>query len=125
MSINKKILIIEDDEFLLSMYSTKFEIEGYDVIMASDGEIGLEKVKTEKPGIILLDIMLPNMDGFDVLKGIKANRETSSIPVILLTNLSQKQDVERGLSMGADDYLVKAHFMPSEVVDKINRLLGQ
>lgn len=125
MSINKKILIVEDDEFLLSMYSTKFEIEGYNVIMAGDGEMGLEKAREEKPGIILLDIMLPNMDGFDVLKKLKSGRDTSSIPVILLTNLSQKQDVEQGLSMGADDYLVKAHFMPSEVVDKINRLLGQ
>ena len=125
MSINKKILIVEDDEFLLSMYSTKFEIEGYDVVMAGDGEMGLEKAQKEKPGIILLDIMLPNMDGFDVLKKLKSDRATSSIPVILLTNLSQKQDVEQGLSMGADDYLVKAHFMPSEVVDKINRLLGQ
>ncbi len=125
MVTNKRILIVEDDEFLLSMYSTKFEIEGYDVIMASDGEMGLEKAQKEKPAIILLDIMLPNMDGFDVLKRLKANKETSSIPVILLTNLSQKQDVEQGLSMGADDYLVKAHFMPSEVVDKINRLLSQ
>ncbi len=125
MSINKKILIVEDDEFLLSMYSTKFEIEGYDVAMAGDGESGLQKAQKEKPGIILLDIMLPNMDGFDVLKKLKADRATSNIPVILLTNLSQKQDVERGLSMGADDYLVKAHFMPSEVVDKINRLLAK
>ncbi|MDA3840735.1 MAG: response regulator [Patescibacteria group bacterium] len=125
MSINKKILIVEDDEFLLSMYSTKFEIEGYEVVMASDGEMGVEKAQKEKPGIILLDIMLPNMDGFDVLKKLKADTTTSAIPVILLTNLSQKQDVEQGLSMGADDYLVKAHFMPSEVVDKINRLLGQ
>ena len=125
MSINKKILIVEDDEFLLSMYSTKFEIEGYEVVMASDGEMGYDRAQKEKPGIILLDIMLPNMDGFDVLKKLKANRETSSIPVILLTNLSQKQDVEQGLSLGADDYLVKAHFMPSEVVDKINRLLDK
>ena len=125
MSINKKILIVEDDEFLLSMYSTKFEIEGYEVIMAGDGEMGLEKAQEQKPGIILLDIMLPNMDGFDVLKKLKSDRATSSIPVILLTNLSQKQDVEQGLSMGADDYLVKAHFMPSEVVDKINRLLSK
>lgn len=123
MSVNKKILIVEDDEFLLSMYSTKFEIEGYEVVMASDGEMGVEKAQKEKPGIILLDIMLPNMDGFDVLRKLKSNSETSSIPVILLTNLSQKQDVEQGLSLGADDYLVKAHFMPSEVVDKINRLI--
>lgn len=125
MSINKKILIVEDDEFLLSMYSTKFEIEGYEVVMASDGEMGYNKAQKEKPGIILLDIMLPNMDGFDVLKKLKADRATSAIPVILLTNLSQKQDVEQGLSLGADDYLVKAHFMPSEVVDKINRLLDK
>lgn len=124
MSVNKKILIVEDDEFLLSMYSTKFEIEGYEVVMASDGEMGVEKAQKEKPSIILLDIMLPNMDGFDVLKKLKADRATSDIPVILLTNLSQKQDVEQGLSLGAEDYLVKAHFMPSEVVDKINRLIS-
>ncbi|PLX21765.1 response regulator [Candidatus Parcubacteria bacterium] len=123
MSTKKKILIVEDDEFLLSMYSTKFEIEGYEVVIAANGEEGVEKSRNSNPDIILLDIMLPQMDGFDVLKKIKASRETNSIPVILLTNLSQKQDVEQGLSLGADDYLVKAHFMPSEVVDKIKRLI--
>jgi len=124
MSDTKKILLVEDDEFLLTMYSTKFELEGFEVVTADDGEKGLVKAGDESPDIILLDIMLPNMDGFDVLRNLKASKETSTIPVILLTNLSQKQDVELGLSLGADDYLVKAHFMPSEVVDKIRRLIG-
>ena len=118
-----KILLIEDDPFLLNMYATKFELENFKVVMAEDGEKGLKTAIKEIPDIILLDIMLPKMDGFEVLKGLKEEKSTQAIPVILLTNLSQKEEVERGLSMGANDYLIKAHFMPSEVVDKIKEVL--
>ncbi len=118
-----KILLIEDDPFLLNMYATKFELENFKVVMAEDGEKGLKTAIKEIPDIILLDIMLPQMDGFEVLKGLKEEKSTQAIPVILLTNLSQKEEVERGLSMGANDYLIKAHFMPSEVVDKIKEVL--
>lgn len=121
---NIKILLVEDDPFLLKMYTTKFELEGFSVVTASDGEKGIKYAKKEKPDIIILDIMLPKVSGFDVLKAIKDNKETSNIPVILLTNLSQRDEVERGLSLGASGYLIKAHFMPSEVVAKIKEVLN-
>ncbi|MFH1233177.1 MAG: response regulator [Patescibacteria group bacterium] len=118
-----KILLVEDDNFLLSMYATKFELENFVVVMADDGEKGAKLAVKELPDVILLDIMLPKMDGFEVLKQIKANPKTVKIPVILLTNLSQKDQIEKGMALGAVDYLIKAHFMPSEVVDKIKSVL--
>ena len=120
-----KILLIEDDAFLLSMYATKFELEGLEVLSAEDGEKGLKSAAKDKPDIILLDILLPKMDGFEVLKEIKKQEATKAIPVILLTNLSQRSDVERALELGAVDYLIKAHFMPTEVVDKIKKILAE
>lgn len=118
-----KILLIEDDPFLLSMYSTKFELENFSVISAADGEQGLALAKSGGPDIILLDIMLPKMNGFEVLEKLKADKTAAAIPVILLTNLNQKNEVERGLALGAEDYLIKAHFLPSEVVAKIRKIL--
>ncbi len=120
---NVKILIIEDDLFLLGMYTTKFEIENFKVFSAEDGEKGLKLASKELPDIILLDIILPGMDGFEVLKKLKSDEKTKKIPVILLTNLSQKAEVEKGLSLGASDYLIKAHFMPAEVVEKIKGIV--
>lgn len=117
-----KVLLVEDDPFLLSMYSTKFESEGFEVAVATDGEEGLKLAAKETPSIILLDILLPKIDGFEVLKALKKEEGTKNIPVILLTNLSQKDEVEQGISLGASDYLIKAHFMPSEVVEKIKKL---
>lgn len=121
----KKILLVEDDSFLISMYTTKFELENFEVVAAEDGEKGLGLAVKEKPDIILLDILLPKMNGFEVLKELKNNKETSQIPVILLTNLSQKNEIEQGLALGAQDYLIKAHFMPSEVMDKIKKVLNK
>jgi DNA-binding response OmpR family regulator len=120
-----KILLIEDDPFLLSMYSTKFEIEGYAVACAEDGAKGLKMAEVENPSIILLDVMMPKMNGFEVLEGLKKKDNTKDIPVILLTNLNQKNEIEKGLSMGAIDYLIKAHFMPSEVVEKIKQVINE
>ena len=120
-----KILLIEDDPFLLSMYATKFELEGFEIISADDGEKALKAASKEKPDIILLDVLLPKMDGFEVLKELKKNEETKAVPVILLTNLSQRDDVEKGLALGAVDYLIKAHFMPTEVVEKIKKILSE
>jgi len=126
MADNKqiKILLVEDDPFLLSMYSTKFELENFKVISASDGEMGLKKAKEESPDLILLDILMPKMNGFEVLEHLKDDSSTKNIPIILLTNLNQKNEIEKGLSLGADDYLIKAHFMPSEVVGKIKKILN-
>lgn len=119
-----KILLIEDDQFLLSMYSTKFEIEGFEVVSADDGEKGVKAAESSAPDIILLDIILPKLNGFEVLEKLQADSKLKNIPVILLTNLSQKSDIDRGLAMGAKDYLIKAHFMPSEVVAKIKSVLN-
>jgi len=120
-----KILLVEDDSFLLSMYATKFEMENFKVIMAEDGEKALRRALKESPDIILLDIILPKVNGFEVLRQLKDNSTTVDIPVILLTNLSQKDEIEQGLKMGAEDYLIKAHFMPSEVIDKIKKVLNK
>lgn len=108
---------------MLGMYATKFELENFKVVMAEDGEKAVRAAAKELPAIILLDIILPKLNGFEVLRQLKANKLTAKIPVILLTNLSQKDEIEQGLSMGADDYLIKAHFMPSEVVEKIKKVL--
>ena len=118
-----KILIVEDDTFLAGMYVTKLGLERFVTSLASDGRSGLDQARRELPDLILLDILLPKMSGFDVLKELKKDRQTKHIPVILLTNLGQKSDVLKGLNLGAVDYLIKAHFMPSEVVDKIKRVI--
>jgi DNA-binding response OmpR family regulator len=118
-----KILLIEDDSFLLNMYSTKFEIEGYDISIAEDGAKGIELARDIVPDIILLDIMMPKMDGFEVLKELKADSATAEIPVVILTNINQRDDVERGMSLGAVDYFIKAHFIPSEIVKKVEKFI--
>lgn len=117
--------MVEDDEFLAELYATKLNLEGYEVFLAADGEKGLKLVKEKVPDLLLLDIILPKMDGFEILTKMKADAELKNIPVILLTNLSQKDEVKRGLDLGANDYLIKAHFMPSEVVNKIKQTLGE
>lgn len=125
MTTGKTILLVEDDEFLAELYATKLKMDGYQVLLAVDGEKGLKQIKEKKPDLVLLDIILPKMDGFEVLKNLKGDKSLSTIPVILLTNLSQKDEVKKGLALGANDYLIKAHFMPSEVVKKIEQLLGK
>lgn len=120
----RKILLIEDDSFLLSMYTTKFELENFQVVTAEDGEKGLRMIAKEAPDIILLDIILPKVSGFEVLKKIKSDDKLKEIPVILLTNLSQKSDIEKGLGLDANDYIIKAHFTPGEVVDKVKKVLS-
>ncbi len=120
-----KIVLVEDDTFLGGMYVTKLNLEGFDVKLADDGEKGLKLVKSEMPDLVLLDIILPKMSGFDVLKDIKADDKIKDIPVILLTNLGQREDVQKGIKLGAKDYLIKAHFMPSEVITKIKNLVNE
>lgn len=119
------VLLVEDDEFLANIYKTKFEMEGFKVILAENGEAGLADAKKKAPDVILLDILLPKMDGFMVLQKLKEDVATKKIPVILLTNLGQKDDVQRGLELGAVDYLIKAHFKPSETVEKVKKALGK
>jgi DNA-binding response OmpR family regulator len=125
MSKNKKtlVLIIEDDSYISDMYKIKLESENFEVVIANDGIVGIKILEKQKPDIILLDIVMPKVDGFSVLKTIKKNSELKEIPVILLTNLSQKESVERGFELGADGYIIKAHFTPSEVIGKIKDIL--
>jgi DNA-binding response OmpR family regulator len=118
-----KILLIEDEEMLANMYEVKFKNEGYDLVKAMDGSMGLEMAKTNVPDFILLDIIMPKMDGFSVLKTLKEDAVTKNIPVMLLTNLGQDEDVERGKQLGAVGYLVKANITPSEVVAAVKREL--
>lgn len=120
-----KVLLVEDDSFISKMYVTKFTLQKFDVLAAADGEEGLQMAIAEIPDIILLDIMLPKMDGWQVLEHLKVNERTKNIPVLLLTNLGAQEDIERGLQLGATDYMIKAHFIPSEVIEKINTLVAQ
>lgn len=118
-----RILLVEDDPFLLDMYSTKFKEAGFDVVIAQDGEMGLVRAKEIIPELILLDVVLPKKDGFEVLKVLKSSFETVGIPVIMLTNLGLDSDVKRGLELGAQNYIIKAHFTPTEVVAKVKEIL--
>ncbi len=117
----KTIMIIEDDAFVMDIYQTKLTMEGFDTIAVHNGMEALRKLDDPKfmPDLILLDIVMPYVDGMEVLKKIKEDEKLKKIPTILLTNLSQKEDVEQGLGLGADDYLIKSHFTPSEVLKKI------
>jgi len=115
----EKILIVEEDRFLRKIYKNKLTSAGFEFIEATNGEEGLNKIIFEKPDLVLLDLILPRKNGFDVLIGMKRNNETKDIPVIILSNLSQESDVRRGLSLGAQDYLVKPETTLSEVVDKV------
>jgi len=122
-SSKNKILIIEDDRFLRELITRKLLDEGFAIIEAVDGEEGIKKVKEEKPDLILLDLILPSIDGFEVLSQIKKEENLKSIPVIILSNLGQKEEVEKGLKLGAIDYLIKAHFTPGEIIEKIKNNL--
>jgi len=121
----QKILIVEDDQFLRELCVKKLEKEGFKATAAVDGSEGLKKLAVEAPDLILLDIILPGIDGFDVLKNVKEDPKLKDIPVILLTNLGQKDDVEKGLKLGARDYLIKAHFTPKEIIDKVKSVLEE
>lgn len=123
MSDKQKVLIIEDDTMILDMYTLKFSQEGFEVSAAEDGQKGWDQAQSVMPHVILLDIILPEMDGFTVLKNLKEHEQLKDVPVILLTNLGQDGDVKKGLELGANDYLIKANYTPSQVVDKVKSVL--
>jgi len=120
-----KVLIVEDDRFLRELMVRKLKMENFEVIEAEDGEQGLKKMKEEKPDLVLLDLILPEMDGFEVLEQKRKDDEIKNIPVIILSNLGQKEEIDRGLQLGAKDYLVKAQFSPSEIIEKVKIFLSQ
>lgn len=118
-----KILLIDDDPFILDMYALKFKELGYDLEIAQDGKKGLVKIKTFVPDVVLLDVIMPVTDGFTVMQEIAKTKLNPRPKIIILTNLGQKEDIERGMQLGADDYIIKAHFTPSEVAEKIKEVL--
>jgi CheY-like chemotaxis protein len=121
--MQKLILFIEDEPTLQKTLGRALEQEGYEVQSALDGQSGLALVKRIKPDIILLDLILPKMDGFAVLQNLKKDPENKDIPVIVLTNLESPQDIERALTEGATNYLVKANYELGDVIKKIKELI--
>jgi DNA-binding response OmpR family regulator len=115
----KDILLIEDEDVLANMYETKFAKEGFVIRKALDGETGLKMAQERRPDLILLDIIMPKLDGFTVLRRLKADEKLKDIPVMLLTNLGQDEDVKKGTELGVVGYLVKANSTPAQVVDKV------
>ncbi|OHA72786.1 MAG: hypothetical protein A3A27_01120 [Candidatus Wildermuthbacteria bacterium RIFCSPLOWO2_01_FULL_47_18] len=117
------ILLIEDDPLLIDIYSTKLKESGFEVTVAEDGEKGLKSLEGTMPDLVLLDIVLPKQNGWEVLSKIRQNDRFKDLKVVLLSNLGQKEEIEKGLSLGADRYLIKAHFTPTQVVQEIQKLL--
>lgn len=117
-----KILIIDDEQPILTMYGDA--LTGHDVTTASNGEEGLEKAEKEEPDIILLDIIMPKMNGLDVLEKLKANKTTADIPVIMLTNLPEEASSDKAKASGASEYFVKAEFEPEKLAAHVNELLS-
>ena len=118
-----KIMIVEDDSFVMDIYQTKLSQEGYTVLPAENGAQAIKELEKEIPDLVLLDIIMPYVDGLQVLKKMKADEKLKNVPVILLTNLSQKENINEGLGLGAEDYLIKSHFTPSEVLEKIKKYI--
>jgi two-component system, OmpR family, phosphate regulon response regulator PhoB len=121
---SKTILLVDDDLTLREMYEERLKAEGFRIIQASNGEEALLKAKETKADVVLLDIMMPKINGFDVLKFLKTNNETKDIPVIILSALIQDVDRAEGKKLGAFDYIVKSETMPGEVIAKIKAALA-
>jgi DNA-binding response OmpR family regulator len=119
----KKILIIEDDEGINRVYVAKLTREGFNVSTALSGEEGVRKIFAEKPDLVILDLMLPKKDGFEILKEVKADSTVKNIPVIIMSNLGQDEDVKRGMDLGAADYLIKSDYPITKVVEKVKNTL--
>ena len=119
-----KILIVEDDPLMMRMYQKAFGFEGYEVMVARDGVEGLELIRAEKPTIVLLDVMMPRMNGMEVLEKVKADPETKSIPVIMLTNLAGGRDAEDAIMKGTVKYIVKSEHDPQETVAMVKEILA-
>ena len=117
-----KVLLVDDDPVILKLLQVNFEMEGYTVMTAADGVEGLEKARSERPDIVLLDIMMPRMDGLQVTQALKGDESTKDIPIILLSAKAQASDIQAGRDMGADDYLTKP-FDPLELLERVGDLL--
>jgi DNA-binding response OmpR family regulator len=115
----KKILIVEDDQYIRELLTQSLSSEGYDVLQAGSGEEGIESVYLNIPDLIILDLLLPKIDGFEVLRILKDKPGTKHIPVVILSNLGQQEDIERGMELGASEYLVKPQFSLNQINERI------
>jgi len=122
--MNKKILIIEDEEFLSSMYEIKFTQEGYETLVAHDGAEGIKLAKGKMPDLVLLDLALPKIDGYEVLKQLRADGKMKDVKIYILSNLGQDQEVNKSFDLGADGYFIKANLTPSQLVENIEKIFG-
>lgn len=119
----KKILLIEDEKIIVELLEKKLIQEGYQVVVARDGDKGLEKIREEKPDLILLDIVMPQRDGFQVMEELRDDKELNSIPIVIISNSGQPVELDRAKELGADDWLIKTEFDPAEVLEKVEKNL--
>jgi two-component system alkaline phosphatase synthesis response regulator PhoP len=120
----KKIMVVDDEPYIARVIKFKLEQEGYTVISANDGITGLTKIKEEKPDMVLLDVMMPGMSGYEVCQKIKGDAELAGIPVVILTAKGQERDREQGFSMGASDYITKP-FSPNRLLELVKSIIGE
>lgn len=118
MSETLKVLLIEDEKEVAELYRLKLSLDGYSVEVAENGEEGLKKALAARPELIFLDIKMPGMDGFEVLKHLRANKLTKDTPIVILSNFDEQEMIEKGLTLGANEYLIKSQFSPGEISAK-------
>lgn len=118
-----KILVVEDEPSLLELYEMKLNESGYDVVIASNGMEGYGLAELEKPDLILLDILMPEVDGYGMLQKLKESKTTKDIPAIIFSNLSQKEEIEKGLRLGAKDFIIKTSITPTQMEEKVKEFL--
>ncbi len=121
----KTILLVEDDPFLVDIYTTKLKEAGFSIRVAIDGKEVLRKIKKDMPDLLLLDIVLPNFNGWEILRKIERDDELKTIKIVILSNLGEKEEIEKGLKLGATRYLVKAHYTPSDVIKEVKKILNK
>ena len=121
----KKILLVEDEEIMIDLLQRKLTKEGYEVSVARDGEEGLKLMREVKPALILLDIVMPKMGGFEVMEEMAKEPELKKIPVIVISNSGQPVELDRAQKLGAKDWLIKTEFDPQEVIEKVKKQLGE
>ena len=120
-----KILLIEDEKEVAELYKLKLTLDGYEVITAENGQEGLDKANSYRPELIFLDIKMPEMDGFEVLKKLRATARTRDIPVVVLSNFDEQDLIEKGLTLGANEYLIKSQFTPEDISNKIKSWVSE
>jgi len=121
----KKILLVEDEELMIDLLQRKLQKEGYEISVARDGEEGLKAMREVKPNLVLLDIIMPKMGGFEVMEEMGKNKELKKIPVIVISNSGQPVELDEAQRLGAKDWLIKTEFDPQEVVDKVVKQIGR